>query len=58
MALPTPTLHTDRLRLRPFDDTDTNDLFTLQSNAHVLRYWDSPPWRDRELSPAEWCTTW
>src|SRR5262249_28771172 len=25
MALPTPTLHTARLRLRPFDDTDAND---------------------------------
>jgi [ribosomal protein S5]-alanine N-acetyltransferase len=50
MALPAPTLHTDRLRLRPFDDTDANDLFALQSNAHVLRYWDSPPWRDRARS--------
>jgi [ribosomal protein S5]-alanine N-acetyltransferase len=49
-SLPTPTLSTDRLRLRPFDDTDANDIFALQSNAHVLRYWDSPPWRDRGRS--------
>lgn len=44
--LPTPTLLTPRLQLRPFDDTDANDLFEVQSNAHVLRYWDSPPWSD------------
>lgn len=48
MRLPTPTLHTARLRLRPFDDTDADDLFALHSNADVLRYWDSPPWSDRE----------
>ncbi len=47
MALPTPTLHTARLRLRPFSDADANDLFALQSNAHVLRYWDAPPWSER-----------
>ncbi|ASR37955.1 GCN5 family acetyltransferase [Prauserella marina] len=47
MPLPTPTLHTARLRLRPFADDDADDLFALQSNAHVLRYWDSPAWKDR-----------
>jgi RimJ/RimL family protein N-acetyltransferase len=47
-SLPTPTLHTPRLRLRPFDDADADALFALHSNAHVLRYWDSPPWRDRK----------
>lgn len=36
--LRTPTLYTERLRLRPFDDGDADDLFALQSNAHVLRY--------------------
>jgi [ribosomal protein S5]-alanine N-acetyltransferase len=45
--LPTPTLHTDRLRLRPFDDTDADDLFALQSSAYVLRYRDAPPWTER-----------
>jgi [ribosomal protein S5]-alanine N-acetyltransferase len=44
MALPTPTLHTARLRLRPFEDGDVDDLFALHSNAYVLRYWDAPPW--------------
>ncbi len=47
MSLPTPTLHTDRLRLRPVTSADADALFALHSNAHVLRYWDSPPWRDR-----------
>jgi RimJ/RimL family protein N-acetyltransferase len=46
-TLPTPTLSTDRLRLRPFDDADADALFALHSNAHVLRYWDSPPWTER-----------
>ncbi len=44
MPLPAPTLQTTRLRLRPFDDTDADDLFALHSDAHVLRFWDSPPW--------------
>ncbi|MFT4011446.1 MAG: GNAT family protein [Nocardioidaceae bacterium] len=46
MSLPTPTLHTDRLRLRPFTNADKDALFALQSNVYVLRYWDSPPWSD------------
>ncbi|MEU3556089.1 GNAT family N-acetyltransferase [Streptomyces fragilis] len=33
--------------MRAFVDTDADDLFALHSNAHVLRYWDSPPWSDR-----------
>ena len=47
MSLPTPTLLTARLRLRPFTEADTDAIFALQSNARVLRYWDSPPWRER-----------
>ncbi len=43
-------LHTARLRLRPFDDADANDLFALHSNAYVLRYWDAPPWSERVRS--------
>lgn len=46
--LPTPTLATARLRLRPVDDTDADALFALHTNASVLRYWDAPPWRDRD----------
>jgi ribosomal-protein-alanine N-acetyltransferase len=46
MPLPTPSLHTARLRLRAFDAADAEDLFAMHSNAEVLRYWDSPPWTD------------
>ena len=46
MELPTPTLHTDRLRLRPVGEGDADALWALHSDAHVLRYWDSPPWTD------------
>ena len=45
--MPTPTLFTERLRLRPFTASDADALFALHSDAHVLRYWDSPPWNDR-----------
>ena len=47
MSLSTPTLLTARLRLRTFNESDMDALFALQSNAHVLRYWDAPPWSDR-----------
>jgi RimJ/RimL family protein N-acetyltransferase len=47
MSLPAPTVQTARLRLRPFADTDADDLFALHSSAHVLRYWDAPPWSER-----------
>jgi ribosomal-protein-alanine N-acetyltransferase len=46
MPLATPTLNTSRLRLRPFNDSDADELFALHSNAFVLRYWDAPPWTD------------
>jgi ribosomal-protein-alanine N-acetyltransferase len=48
MSLPTPTLHTTRLRLRPVSSADADALFALHSSAHVVRYWDAPPWRERE----------
>ncbi|MCX4722572.1 GNAT family N-acetyltransferase [Streptomyces sp. NBC_00963] len=48
MTLATPVLHTARLRLRPFTDADADSLFALHSSAHVLRYWDSAPWNDRD----------
>ncbi|MFI1104354.1 GNAT family N-acetyltransferase [Streptomyces melanogenes] len=47
MTLPTPTLHTARLRLRPFADADADHLFALHSSTHVMRYWDSAPWNER-----------
>lgn len=47
MSLPTPTLSTARLRLRPFAETDTGAIFALQSSSRVLRFWDAPPWKTR-----------
>ncbi|MFY9914369.1 MAG: GNAT family protein [Nocardioidaceae bacterium] len=46
MSLPTPTLQTARLRVRPFTGADADALYALHSSAHVLRYWDAPPWTD------------
>ena len=46
MSLSAPTLHTARLRLRPFTDSDANVLFAMHSNAYVLRYWDASPWSE------------
>lgn len=48
MALTTPTLPTARLVLRPVRDADAGALFDLMSDGELLRYWDSPPWTDRE----------
>ena len=47
MSLPTPTLRTGRLVLRPFSDADADALFAVRSNAHAMRYWDAPPWSER-----------
>ncbi|MGD7706533.1 GNAT family N-acetyltransferase [Microlunatus sp. Y2014] len=51
MSLPTPTLDTERLRLRPFIDADADALYALQSDPDAMRYWDSPPWSDRAAIP-------
>ena len=48
MSLPTPTLHTARLLLRPVTSADGDALFAMHTSAHVLRYWDAPPWSERE----------
>ena len=48
MSLDTPGLHTSRLQLRPFTDADADATFAPQSSAHVLRYWDAPPWTERD----------
>lgn len=42
----TPTIRTPGLLLRPFVEADADALYTLQSNPRVLRYWNSPPWKD------------
>ena len=48
VSLPTPTLQTGRLRLRPFVEADVDALFALHTSADAMRYWDAPPWSDRE----------
>lgn len=47
MSVSTPSLRTERLRLRPFTAADGDDIYGLQSDPVVLQYWDSPPWTDR-----------
>lgn len=42
----TPTLQTARLRLRPVTDADATALDALHRDVEVLRFWDSPPWRE------------
>lgn len=46
MSRTTPALTTSRLRLRPVAERDADDLFAMHSNAHVMRYWDGPPWTE------------
>lgn len=46
MSPATPTLVTERLRLRPVEDEDGDFLWELMSSPFVLRYWDEPPWTD------------
>lgn len=48
MVLTMPTLQTDRLQVRPFDETDADALYAMHSNAHVMRYWDAPPWTEHD----------
>jgi RimJ/RimL family protein N-acetyltransferase len=45
--LPTPTLRTARLVLRPFTEADTDAIFAVLGNPRVMRYWDSPAWKER-----------
>lgn len=49
MVLTVPTLTTSRLVLREITRADAEPLFTLQSDAQALKYWDSAPWRDRAM---------
>jgi [ribosomal protein S5]-alanine N-acetyltransferase len=40
-------LDTPRLVLRPLHADDADDVFTVFSDARVMRYWSSGPWTDR-----------
>lgn len=39
-------LHTARLRLRPFRNSDATSLFDVFSDAQVVRFWSGPAWTD------------
>jgi len=41
-------LRTDRLRLRPYRDSDAEAVFVIRSDPKVMRYWGSPPWTSIE----------
>lgn len=45
---PMPALAGARVRLRPLRLDDADDLFALQSDPRVMRYWSHPAWTDRE----------
>jgi len=47
VSLPTPTLRTERLQLRPITGSDAKALYATHGDAFILRYWDAPPWTDR-----------
>ena len=48
MHLPALTLRSTRLYLRPVAAGDEDALFAMHANADVLRFWDAPPWIERE----------
>lgn len=41
-----------RIRLRALDARDVDALFALYSDAQVMRYWSTPPWRERAQAVA------
>ncbi|TWE13346.1 RimJ/RimL family protein N-acetyltransferase [Rudaeicoccus suwonensis] len=48
VSLKTPDLRTERLHLRPFRESDGEELFSLMTDRDVLRYWDEPAWSNQE----------
>ncbi|MGF1567109.1 MAG: GNAT family N-acetyltransferase [Nodosilinea sp.] len=42
--IPYVTLNTERLLLRPLNETDVEVLYTIFSDAAVMRYWKTAPW--------------
>lgn len=47
MSVSPPMLVTARLRLRPFTSEDADALLAMHGNPSVMRFWDSPPWKER-----------
>ncbi|TMN33321.1 GNAT family N-acetyltransferase [Pseudoalteromonas sp. S2755] len=48
MQLTTIQLDTERFTLRPLTTEDAEALFTIFSDADVMRYWNTPPWDSLE----------
>lgn len=46
--LPQPELSSPRLRLREVRDSDAAALFSIHSDAKVMRYWSYPAWTELE----------
>jgi RimJ/RimL family protein N-acetyltransferase len=46
MSFSLPTLHTERLTLRPVSASDAPALFAIFGDERVMRYWSSPPQKD------------
>ena len=44
----TPFLMTPRLTLRPLGSRDVDAMFAMMSDDLAMRFWDYPPFRDRE----------
>ncbi len=47
-----PTIDAARIRLRWMFEADIDSLYTIFSNAEVMRYWSTPPIPDREAAVA------
>jgi [ribosomal protein S5]-alanine N-acetyltransferase len=45
-----PTINTTRLSLRNLTANDVDDFFAVYSNVEVMRYWSTPPLRNREAA--------
>jgi [ribosomal protein S5]-alanine N-acetyltransferase len=50
---PPPLLETARLRLRPFEPRDLDDLYALESDVEVMRYGSHVPWTLRAQAEAK-----
>ncbi len=48
-----PVLETARLRLRPFEPSDLEDLYALESDVEVMRYGSHVPWTQRAQAEAK-----
>jgi [ribosomal protein S5]-alanine N-acetyltransferase len=47
-----PTLESERLRLRAYRSNDTEAVFRLYSDPRVMRYWSFSPWTERAQAEA------